>query len=140
MSRKKKRILIVDDEEDLTWSISRKLSRDQDNLEITCANSGLSALEMLSNRRYDLMITDLRMPGLSGWQLLDEVKKKYPDTPVIVMTAYGSLEVQEALKQWGETGYIEKPFEINDLRKLIVHSLKCNPSRINRKSTRAASR
>jgi two-component system response regulator (stage 0 sporulation protein F) len=127
MQNMKKRILIVDDEEDLTWSISRKLEKDRDNLEVYCANSGNRALEMLSQLSIDLIVTDLRMPGISGWELLNQVKKQYPNIHVIIMTAYGSLEVKEALSQIGETGYIEKPFEINDLRKLILKHLHNTP-------------
>ena len=117
--KEKKRILIVDDEEDLTWSISKKLSRDDLNWDVICVNSGLHALEILSTRSIDLMITDLRMPGLSGLQLVTEVKAKYPDTPIIVMTAYGSTEIKGILEKWGSTGFIEKPFEMSDLRRLI---------------------
>ena len=126
MNTLRKRILIVDDEEDLTWSISKKLSKENESLEVLCANSGNSALETLSKYKVDLVVTDLRMPGINGIQLLDRVKSEYPKTNVIVMTAYGSIEIEEALKRWENTGYIEKPFEINELRKLIWMYLKKN--------------
>ncbi|MEJ2627384.1 MAG: response regulator [bacterium] len=119
-----KKILIVDDEEDLTWSISRRLSRDNDKIKVLCANSGKSALDILSQENIDLLITDLRMPEINGWELLNKVKKKYPDTLVIVMTAHGSIEVIDALNRWGKAGYIEKPFDMNDLRKLVYAFLK----------------
>jgi DNA-binding NtrC family response regulator len=115
----KKKILIVDDEEDLTWSITRRLTRNGDTWEIICAESGNKALEILAQNRFDLMVTDLRMPGVSGLQLLSEVKLRYPHTPVIVMTAFGTLEVKEVLERWGGIGYIEKPFEFEELRHLI---------------------
>jgi len=124
MDLEKKRILIVDDEEDLTWSISKRLAKDGDSLEIICTNSGSNALEMLSKYKVDLLVTDIRMPGISGLQLLNEVKVRYPQTPVIVMTAYGSMEVKKVLEHLGKTGYIEKPFEINELRKLIYSLLR----------------
>ncbi|MFO7890176.1 MAG: response regulator [bacterium] len=119
-----KRILIVDDEEDLTWSISRRLSRDNDNIEVLSANSGKGALEILSRNEIDLLITDLRMPEINGWELLDTIKEKYPNTLVIIMTAHGSIEVIDALNRWGKAGYIEKPFDMNDLRKLVYAFLK----------------
>lgn len=119
MENDRKRILIVDDEEDLTWSISKRLSKDKNSLEVICANSGLSALDTLSKRSIDLLVTDLRMPGVDGFQLLSEVKQKYPATQVIVMTAHGSLEVRQTLDDWGKAGYIEKPFEFSDLKNLI---------------------
>ena len=123
MNGEKKRILIVDDEEDLTWSISKRLAKDGDSLEVLCTNTGNNALEMLAQYSVDLMVTDLRMPGLGGLQLLNEVKTRYPQTQVIIMTAYGSIEVKQALDQWGVTGYIEKPFEMNDLRNVIYDFL-----------------
>jgi len=123
MTELKKKILIVDDEEDLTWSISRKLQKENRRFDIICANSGNQALEILSENKVDLMITDLRMPGVNGWQLLDAIKSRYPKTQVIVMTAFGSLEIKQALSEWGRTGYIEKPFEINELKRMILHFL-----------------
>ena len=115
----KKRVLIVDDEEDLTWSISKRLTKDRNGLDVMCANSGNRALDVLSKYRIDLLVTDLRMPGVNGFQLLNEVRSHYPCTQVIVMTAYGSIDVKNNLDQLGRMGYIEKPFEMNDLRNLI---------------------
>ena len=123
MQNSKKTILIVDDEEDLTWSLSRKLGKESSPLNVFCANSGGEALELLNKHSVDLVLTDLRMPGINGLQLLSQVRSKYPDTHVIVMTAYGSPEIQEAINHWGETEYIEKPFEINELRRLIYNQL-----------------
>jgi len=121
----KKRILVVDDEEDLTWSISRRLSKSGKNkqFEIKCANSGKNALKMLSEEKIDLLLTDWRMPEISGNQLLNEVRENYPETKVVVMTAYGSGEIEEHLKTASNIGYIEKPFEMNDLRKLVFSVL-----------------
>jgi len=129
MPQAAKRILIVDDEEDLTWSLSRKLRREKSNLEVFCANTGNSALEFLSGNHIDLVLTDLRMPGLSGLQLLNEIRAKYPLINVIVMTAYGSAEVREAIDRWGDTEYIEKPFEIQELRTLVFNLLDNSKSR-----------
>lgn len=130
MPQAAKRILIVDDEEDLTWSLSRKLRREKSNLEVFCANTGNSALEFLAGNHIDLVLTDLRMPGLSGLQLLNEIRAKYPLINVIVMTAYGSAEVRDAIDRWGDTEYIEKPFEIQELRTLVFNLLdKNNKSR-----------
>jgi len=123
MNKTKKAILIVDDEEDLTWSISKGLSRDKEKLEVVCVNSGNTALDMLSEKKFDLMVTDIRMPGVSGLRLLKEVKEKYPDTKVILMTAFGSMEMKELLRQTEMEAYIEKPFEFNELRNLIYQCI-----------------
>ncbi len=129
MKEVKKKILIVDDEEDLTWSLSRKLSRD-DSWEILCANSGNRALEILSTSSVDLILTDLRMPGLNGIQLLNEIRTKFPLMNVIVMTAYGSAEVHQAIQRWNGTEYIEKPFEIDELRTLVTKLLDRNGNKL----------
>ena len=123
MSNEKKKVLIVDDEEDLTWSISRGLAKDRDNFEVLATNSGQGALTMLSKYPIAVVVTDLRMPGIGGFQLLDEVAAHYPNTKVIVMTAYGSIEIKEILQNTKANWYIEKPFEINELRKLIYQCL-----------------
>lgn len=123
MSNEKKIVLIVDDEEDLTWSISRGLAKDRDKFEVLSANSGQGALSMLSKHSISVIVTDLRMPGIGGFQLLDEVAARYPNTKVIVMTAYGSIEIKEILQNTKANWYIEKPFEINELRKLIYQCL-----------------
>ena len=125
MVSEKKRILIVDDEEDITWSLSRKL-KNQHYLEVLCANSGQCALNLLSQYPIDLLVTDLRMPGISGLKLLSEVRSKYPRTRIIIMTAYGSLEIKAIIEKWDQTDYIEKPFEFNDLRQLILSRLNTN--------------
>ena len=124
MRETKKKILIVDDEDDLTWSISKRLSKDNNGLVVRCASSGSVALKMLNKDHFDLLVTDIRMPGVDGLQLVKEVKNSHPDTPVIVMTAHGSSDIRQSIKRWSHTGYIEKPFEINELRKLIYTSLK----------------
>ncbi|MBN1780305.1 response regulator [bacterium] len=118
----KKKILIVDDEEDLTWSISKGLARECDTLEIMCANSGNKALDILAGQMIDLMVTDLRMPGMSGAELISKVKDQYPEVKVIVMTAYSHL-VNLAQNSGKSILIIEKPFEIHELRKLINKSL-----------------
>lgn len=119
MVKSTKFILVVDDEEDLTWSISRGLLRKQENFIVQCVNSGKDALKVLKQNKVDLLVTDLRMPDLNGFGLIDIVNKNYPDVKVIVMTAYGSNDIFHQLQSNGIKGYIEKPFEINELRQMI---------------------
>ncbi len=116
-----KRILIVDDEEDLTWSISKHLSKDHDKYELIAVNSAMAALDVLAQVPVDLVITDIRMPEISGLDLLLNVRENYPQTKVVIMTAYGSSEIQEEANKRGCFKYIEKPFEIQELRQLILN-------------------
>jgi len=115
-----KKVLIVDDEETLTWSMSKSLSKDKDKYEVIIANNGKEALALLKNNKIDLVISDIRMPDISGLDLLVKIKKEYPDTKVIIMTAYGSSDVQKEANRRGSLYYVEKPFEISDIRKIII--------------------
>lgn len=115
-----KRVLIVDDEEDLTWSIAKHLKKDSNKYELFTVNSGKEALEILSQVPVDLVLSDIRMPEISGMDLLLEIREKYPSTKVIIMTAYGSSEIQNEANERGCFKYIEKPFEMQDLRNLVL--------------------
>jgi DNA-binding response OmpR family regulator len=115
-----KKVLIVDDEETLTWSMSKSLSKDRDKYEVIIANNGREALHQLKKNDIDLVISDIRMPDINGLDLLVKVKKEFPQTKVIIMTAYGSSDVQKEANRRGSLFYIEKPFEINDIRKIII--------------------
>jgi len=119
----RKSILIVDDEEDLTWSISRSLRRHDDIFDIACVNSGNEALKILRDRQMDLVISDIRMPQVDGFALINHVRANYPRSQIIIMTAYGSSEIQDQVQALGAIYYIEKPFEIRYLRKLIYEAL-----------------
>ncbi|HID38473.1 MAG TPA: response regulator [Calditrichaeota bacterium] len=118
-----KRVLIVDDEEDLTWSISRHLSKDKDKYELMAVNNAREALDILKQVPVTVVVSDIRMPEISGLELLMEIRKNYPDTKVIIMTAYGSSEVQQEANARGCFKYIEKPFEIQELRQIILEGV-----------------
>jgi len=119
-----KKVLIVDDEETLTWSMAKSLSRDRDKYGVEIANNGKEALDVLSKMPIDLVISDIRMPDINGLDLLVQVKRDFPKTKVIIMTAYGSSDVQKEASRRGSLHYIEKPFEINEIRKLILDLIK----------------
>ncbi len=120
MARELKKVLIVDDEETLTWSMAKSLSRDRDKYGVEIANNGKEALDVLGKMPIDLVISDIRMPDLNGLDLLVRIKRDFPKTKVIIMTAYGSSDVQKEASNRGSLHYIEKPFEINEIRKLIL--------------------
>jgi len=120
MAKSLKKVLIVDDEETLTWSMARSLSRDKDKYEVIIANNGKEALNLLRKGKVDLVISDIRMPDINGLDLLVNIKKEYPQTKVIIMTAYGSSDVQKEANRRGSLYYVEKPFEISDIRKIII--------------------
>lgn len=121
----KNKILIVDDEETLIWGMSKRLSKERGrrDIEVLSANSAEGALDILQQTEIDLIITDIRMPGMSGLELLSRVKSDYPGTDVIVMTAYGSPVAQQEAITGGSLYYVEKPFEMSEMEKLIEKTL-----------------
>ena len=119
-----KKILIVDDEETLTYSLYQTFIKSPDIYEVVTAASGDEAAERLAKDKFDLVLTDIKMPGMDGLELLAEIKAKYPGTKVIVMTAFGSMEKKEESLAIGADYYIEKDFDISDIRQLVLEFLK----------------
>ncbi len=116
------RILIVDDEKNYLLVLSTLLGGE--GYEVVTAESGARALTLAEAEEPDLLITDMRMPRMSGLELIQEVKKRFPELPVIVMTAYGTVEnAVEAMKA-GATDYIMKPFENQELLITVDKALK----------------
>jgi DNA-binding NtrC family response regulator len=111
-----KRILVVDDEKNQRDILQLILSGERDAegnplYEIKTANSGQEALRSFKNEIFDLVLTDLKMAGMDGIQLLNEISQFDSSLPVILMTAHGSIEtVKEALRG-GAFDYLEKPLE-----------------------------
>jgi CheY-like chemotaxis protein len=122
MTSASKKILIVDDEEDLTWSISRNLRKENEQYEIICVNSGDEALKFLKRISFDLLISDIRMPGKDGFTLISYAKKHYPDIKVIIMSAWYGPEIKDIVERVSDIFYVEKPFEIHHLKSLIYQT------------------
>jgi CheY-like chemotaxis protein len=119
----KNKVLIVDDEETLTWSMTKTLAKDEGKYELVIANTGSEALTVLKQHPIDVVVTDIKMPDINGLELLSMIRKQYPSTKVIIMTAYGSPEVHKEATRRGSYFYLEKPFEISELRTLILKAL-----------------
>ena len=118
MTQDKKVILIVDDEADLTWSMTRHMKRENANLFIYSAINGLQAFEMMQSIQPDLLITDLRMPGLNGIKLIEKARHLNPEVKIIVISAYYSKEIENKLRSLGINEFIEKPFDLKILSRM----------------------
>ena len=103
------RILAIDDELDMLTLLKMMIESYTDHrVEVT--NNPLEAVELLDKQSYDLVLTDLKMPGMDGIEVLNQVKKKDEDALVMVITAYGSLESAEEAMAKGAFDFITKPF------------------------------
>jgi YesN/AraC family two-component response regulator len=114
-----KKILIVDDEETITFSLYQAFIKAPYDCEVVTASSGEDALEKLEDGFFDLVITDIAMPGIDGLELLSIIKSRVPKTKVVIITAYGTDEREERAYKIGADKYIEKPFDISELRNLV---------------------
>ncbi len=110
-----KRILVVDDDENIVALAAKGLTRLGTAYHAEVATSGEEAWEKMSVEPYDLVITDLRMPGMDGLELLRRTRKSYPQTRLILMTGYGSDEVEANARRLQAYHYITKPFYMQDL-------------------------
>jgi DNA-binding NtrC family response regulator len=106
-------ILIAEDEEITLKHLLNALNKD--GYKAIGTNNGLDALQKVENNSFDLLIADIKMPGLSGLELLEKTKEKSPDMEVIVITGFGSIgSAIEAMKK-GASEYITKPFDLDEL-------------------------
>ncbi|HFQ90472.1 MAG TPA: response regulator, partial [Desulfobulbus sp.] len=116
-------ILIVDDKPDMLGFLTRLLQSELD-VDILCADNGDSALEYLQHGP-DVVVTDIRMPGMNGLELLRRIKAVDRDAIVIMMTAYGSIEKAVESLQQGAYDFITKPFDeerlLHTLKKALEH-------------------
>jgi len=106
-------VLVVDDEPKLCDLLASALS--QNGITVFTAGNGLHALKVLEAEDIDLVISDWRMPGMDGPQLLAEIKNRFPQLPVIVMTAYSTVKNAVQSMRNGAFDYIAKPFDIDEL-------------------------
>jgi len=114
-------ILVVDDKDSMRNMLTETLV--EEGYRVDCAPDGRRALEMVRNKSYDLVLTDLKMPDVDGLEVLGGVKESDSDTSVIVMTAYGTIEDAVAAMKKGAYDFITKPFDTDHLCVLISRAL-----------------
>lgn len=129
------RILIADDDAVSCQLFSEVLEKE--GYHVARAQSGEQALEQLEKRDYDLLLVDVRMPGMSGLDVTRTVRKEYPGLPVVVMTAFGSIETAiEAIRE-GAYDYISKPMNLEEIKKTVSRALGLRTHWNQREETRA---
>ena len=114
------RILIIEDDEEMRSLL--KDSLEEEGFETDSVSNGSDAFRKLVKESFNLIITDIRMPGLTGLDILPGIKQLQPEVPVIVITAFGSEEVYRRSIERGAAVYLEKPIRTNKL-KMLIHEM-----------------
>jgi DNA-binding response OmpR family regulator len=114
-------ILIVEDEQLVRWSLSHALSKAGFN--ITTVGSGDVAMEQLQSAHYDLVITDIDLPKLNGYEVATQVKQYSSQIPVILTSAIGEGDARLKLKKECIDSFIEKPFDLNEVTAIVTQLL-----------------
>lgn len=118
----KPRILVVDDEESIREFLEIMLKKE--GYEVTCAEDGAKAKDLLAKKSFDLVISDLQMPNMTGIELLKHVKDSYPDLVFMMITAFGTTESAVEAMKMGAYDYLTKPFKIDEVRLNIQNALR----------------
>jgi DNA-binding NtrC family response regulator len=116
-----KTILIVDDEKDLCTILSDSLSRDR--YRVVTAFNGKMGLQLVEKEKPDLILLDIKMPGMDGIEVLRKIKKMKKEIVVIMFTAYGTLETARKAMKLGAYDYVTKPIDLFFLKSLVKEVL-----------------
>ncbi len=115
------RILLVDDEDTLRYVLRETLI--DEGYSVDVANDGFQALEHVKLKSYDLLITDIKMHGMDGLQLIREIKRNGSHLKIVIITAYGSLEMVKEAARLGVVEFVSKPFKMQEIKDVITRNL-----------------
>ncbi|SEA00353.1 protein of unknown function [Desulfuromusa kysingii] len=118
-----KKILIVDDEKSFLLSLKDGLSVHNDKFQIVTAENGREAIEVLRSAPIDLLVTDLKLPVMNGFELLAWTSRHQPQLPVIVMSAFGTPEIEARLEKMDTLQFLDKPLDLQMLEEGIFNGL-----------------
>ena len=116
------RILLVDDDDSFRRIVEYNLR--EEDYQVTMAGDGLEALEIFKQQPFDLIVSDVKMPGMDGIELLAQVKQINPDAMVVIVTAFGSVETAVDAMKKGAFDYVTKPFNRDDFKQTVARALK----------------
>jgi DNA-binding NtrC family response regulator len=127
-------ILLVDDEAIALTNLTHVLQRE--GYEVTACRDGEAALAALKRAEFDLVLTDLKMPGIDGMEVLREVRASHPDVPVIMITGYATLNSAVEAMKAGAYHYIAKPFRLSEARELVRSALELHHVKVENRELR----
>jgi DNA-binding NtrC family response regulator len=114
------KILVADDEFLIRWSLTQALC--QEGYEVISVENGRTAIEAAKAQRFDFIITDLVMPELDGWEVLETAIQTRPPPRVIIITAQGNEDIGRIAKEKGAWAYVEKPYIIEKIKEILNSS------------------
>ena len=114
-------VLIVDDDSSIRWVLARALSNAQ--FKVLSCDSGQQAISIIESNPPQLVITDIQMNGMDGLELLATINHKWPELPVIMITAYADTDLATKTHELGAFDYLPKPFDINHVIKLCQRAV-----------------
>lgn len=117
-----KHILIVDDQLGIRMLLKEVFS--QEGYEVSLASNGFEAIEIVNEREIGGVLLDMKIPGMDGIQILTKLKISHPDLPVMMMTAYGELNLIQEAMNLGASHYFTKPFDIFEVRDAVNNLIK----------------
>ncbi|MEO2172906.1 MAG: response regulator, partial [bacterium] len=121
MSSEANNVWVVDDERSIRWVLDKALT--QAGLNVTCYENGRTLLADIATNPPHAIVSDIRMPGIDGLELLKRIKTDYPDVPVVIMTAHSDLESAVSSIQGGAFEYIPKPFEVDEAVAVVKRAI-----------------
>jgi len=117
-------VWVIDDDRSIRWVLEKTLKKV--NIQVQCFENADGIMQAIQKQQPDTIITDIRMPGVDGFALMEKVKQDYPDLPVIVMTAHSDLDSAVSAYEGGAFEYLPKPFDVDDAVELVQRALKFN--------------
>ena len=114
-------VWVVDDDRSIRWVLERALKAD--GIDVTTFQSADETLVALRRETPSVLVSDIRMPGTDGLTMLGEINSRYPEMPVIIMTAYSDLDSAVSAYQGGAFEYLPKPFDVDEALSLVRLSL-----------------
>jgi two-component system, response regulator, stage 0 sporulation protein F len=119
----KKRILIVDDEESILSVLRNSLLKLNKNYEVETRKDGFEAITLIQREKFDMVVTDYKMAGLDGLELIEAVRTMSPDTRVVLITAYGNNTIEARARELQAFRYLTKPLELDSFRQVVQEGL-----------------
>jgi CheY-like chemotaxis protein len=116
-------ILVLDDNREILEAVKMRLSRYIRDCTVVTASDGVEGKEILRTQPVDMILTDLSMPIVNGYKLIEHVKTHYPSVPICVMTANCSPDVVRKLQAMGVGRWIEKPFKFENVARMVAEAL-----------------